>query len=667
MRKATQQSRAITPLSAVNKQRNASRDVTATNVLVLWIAGQAYGEEVALYYQSRRGIPAENMIPVGLPGWNGSAAISLADAVELTRPAHTVMLQRDIEVVVLCGDFPKTITHSYDVWVWVVDDCYRRPDVVMSDGWAAYPIDLSKGAHRARAYHTGFYDDYLAGWGKPEAYSPRIGAKNSGLVYYREAHPAWLRIPEWRPGTHYRVGTVIKHPVVGALGLVTCSVEGTSGDVRPAAPVLDPPDFYWPDGEVRWVPLDDITGYMPEFPRIGGFNRHPRDHRNRILAMPNTGSIQSPFYLVEDPAYTVMYSCARLVSGEFDPANPAYRTRLANTKRLIDDAIEVEQRGLRAVPGKQFVSGDVGTFNAQTGEKLYFGLSAYYELLSHADIVDMDTVYWDSIVPEATAAATYPVPDVATRYQVGDNRLQPVDGQTFTPATDLFFHFVGVGAYFSGGKWPWDTTQIGYEQGAITGFGRSCGAMGAWSNELDWWHGTYSLDVSADPRDATTAVNITADGGRTIFRLQYSGATGTVSVGTPGVVALSDDANGDTTLPAVPQSTNAAAIKAYLQANLPAGWSLTHGCSGSGESRASYAIKAGACVAFGSAIEPYTSNVWSPYGLVDAILSGCNIAEAMRFGGRQDQVHQDGVGTAIKGWWCVGDPLYRPFGFRRPE
>ncbi len=90
-------------------QINASRNIGPANVLVLYRSGDAVGQSVAAYYQSRRGVPAANVVGLTLTWTPSSNSMSTTDADAILAVIVPILLTTDIRAIVTCNWFPKWI------------------------------------------------------------------------------------------------------------------------------------------------------------------------------------------------------------------------------------------------------------------------------------------------------------------------------------------------------------------------------------------------------------------------------------------------------------------------------------------------------------------------------------------------------------------------------
>ena len=123
-------------------------------------------------------------------------------------------------------------------------------------------------------------------------------------------------------------------------------------------------------------------------------------------------------------------------------------------------------------------------------------------------------------------------------------------------------------------------------------------------------------------------------------------------------ITLIDSVNGTTVL-SVP-SGSLRSQYSWFESNLPVEWAITISCTGP-ESRTAYALRHGACVAFGALQEPMADNSPVGHNIVDAFLYGHNLAEVMRLVSKGQNITSFDV-NFIGALGVVGDPLYRPFG-----
>lgn len=252
---------------------------------------------------------------------------------------------------------------------------------------------------------------------------------------------------------------------------------------------------------------------------------------------------------------------------------------------------------------------------------------------------------------------------IADSLPAGDTTLTP-DYGTFTAAnyTDVFLHFVGSEAYYGSAIEPQQLTDFTYRQGAIAGWGMSYSAIPIAVAGIDWDAGTRTLGnvTAVNAKNTNAGIPCANENGISRNRLfcKYSGAAAaaTITVSSNTLTFLED---------AVPVGSAVLSgtlrnMVSQITAALPASWT-TGALNGGAESRTQQSIKAGACIAIGSSVEPYTAGAFKTAEIVPSLWSG----EAM--GETAFKLHMPHVAdnsNTFDGVTIYGDPLYRPFGHR---
>lgn len=252
---------------------------------------------------------------------------------------------------------------------------------------------------------------------------------------------------------------------------------------------------------------------------------------------------------------------------------------------------------------------------------------------------------------------------LADSLPAGDTALTPGYG-TFTAAnyTDVFLHFVGSEAYYGSAIEPQQLTDFTYRQGAIAGWGMSYSAIPIAVAGIDWDAGTRTLGnvTAVNAKNTNAGIPCANENGISRNRLfcKYSGAAAaaTITVSSNTLTFLED---------AVPVGSVALSgtlrnMVSQITAALPASWT-TGALNGGAESRTQQSIKAGACIAIGSSVEPYTDGAFKTANIVSSLWLGEAIGEtAFKLG----MPMFSGNMSTFDGVTIYGDPLYRPFGHR---
>lgn len=254
--------------------------------------------------------------------------------------------------------------------------------------------------------------------------------------------------------------------------------------------------------------------------------------------------------------------------------------------------------------------------------------------------------------------------DMNNVFPPGDNTLTPGYG-THTPAnyTDVFLHFVGQEAYYGQSIYPQRVSDFTYRQGAITGWGMSYSAIPLGLGGIDWDSGTRTLGniTAVEAKSANANIPCTNENGITKNPLycRYTGgaAAATITVASNTLIFF------ENTIPvgSVVLSGTLRNMAAQITAALPANW-IVGGVSGGAESRTQQSLKAGACIAIGSCVEPFVSGGFKAPNIIPSLWRG----EAMGEIAFKLEMPICGMPSTLgPGMTIYGDPLYRPFGHRR--
>jgi hypothetical protein len=253
-----------------------------------------------------------------------------------------------------------------------------------------------------------------------------------------------------------------------------------------------------------------------------------------------------------------------------------------------------------------------------------------------------------------------------SRMQGSDTSMTPLfSGTGFTPYTDVFVSFLGQEAYYGTNSQPAQRTDYVYRKGAVVGWGQSYSAQPVPCIAIDWDYGTRSLENLTETNCLAQAASVYVKNDLLSNnpRFYVSRAAGGVTTATATVssntVTLKENGATVATINITPGSMRS--IVAAIRAALPSGsWYLAVQ-EGGAESRCMSSIKAGACIAIGSIVEPTTAGGFKSSHLISGLWRGDAMGEiAFRL---QMPVHP-GSANSAKGMTIYGDPLYRPFSHR---
>lgn len=379
------------------------------------------------------------------------------------------------------------------------------------------------------------------------------------------------------------------------------------------------------------------------------------------------------------------------------------------TVRLIDDAIAAEQSAMQNF-GKVVISGatttyavgacawiDINQFNIPytacyrskiSTEANVWSASENFNLWGPLNIWDRPTIdngyiYKVSSYTTGITGASEPtwpttvgatvlddgvtwrcIAQTANSLPAGDTALTPGYG-TFTPSnyTDVFLHVVGQEAYYGSSIQPQALTDFTYRRGAIAGWGMSYSATPQAVSGIDWDAGTRTLGniTGVNAKSVQAGIPCANENGISLSRLycQYNGAAAaaTISVSANTLTFFEDGVS----VGSVALSGTLRSILGTIIAALPVSW-VAGAVNGGAESRAQQSLRAGACIAIGSCIEPFTNAAFKADGMVPSIWLGEAMGEVAYKLYMPKNADSQGVYGGVT---IYGDPLYRPFGHRR--
>ena len=230
---------------------------------------------------------------------------------------------------------------------------------------------------------------------------------------------------------------------------------------------------------------------------------------------------------------------------------------------------------------------------------------------------------------------------------------------TYIPIEDVFFRVVGYDSYYASCTEPEQQSDMSYRQGAIVMFSQSYGYTPNPVQGLDYDFGAPLPNVMADTACVTaTPIQYTNANGFVVDGFYFASTVATPTVGVSGNNIVLKSAG--TVVATIPLSGTMRQQYATIQAALPTGWTMTVD-DPFVESRCSNAIKNGACAAFGACAEPQTLGAVKGYGLQD-LWDGASLGEIGYVLGVTTLYL-----TPAYRLYMIGDPLYRPFGYKLGE
>lgn len=562
---------------------NAGRDIGPGNVLVVYRTGDTVGQQIAEYYQSVRGIPADNMLSVPL-AWvpaDGNV-MTEADANIVLAAILAKVTTQDIQTVVTCHWWPFYVGSS---GACTVNTIFRR---------APYLNSLTSGRYTStpagNVVDLSLYED---------------------VYKYTNSftHNATTEIPfGLKPGKNSYSVLGTEH-TISRFCLEVSPVA--TGDNRIASA-----------SEYNYVKriIDDA---------IAAENAANTNVGTVVITGGTYASTVGSYFESGGKGATVYHEGIRTLMLSEYPTD-----RLLNFAANLVGNYKISETGnvlLMILNTGTTASGAPVWGNYSAGEIIPDGTVNY----RHMGLVPADTF-------QAGANTTMP------------NRI----GKTYVALTDVMFRAVGVDSYHSYVTQPEQKSDLTYRQGAIVHFGQSYGYTPNPIAGLDYEFGAPTPNALTATACVASSVPIRYNNanGLTLSVFYFQGpATATVEV-TGGSIILKEGATTKATI--VPSGTLRQQY-ASIQASLTVGWTMIVQDSfyaGFAESRCGNAIKNGACVAFGSGIEP-NSYVVKTTHLLQNLWDGMNLAEA-------SYTKNISMGDSMLDI-AVGDPLYRPFGHRR--
>lgn len=665
----------IVTTASVIKKMKRGRSTEPENVLLVYMDDDPDGIEIAEYYAQRRGVPRRNFVPVNTY-WSATntgeySLDSKCDVDILNAICDKIDELKDkAKVICLCGHFPTIASqdftavdggnppkqkYQYEIsFNSVLSRPFRSRDTSMisrasTDNWT----DIGRGNREGPEHYV--LPFFAADYPKEErALQGPDGRLDNYAKFYAELSGA----REWQPGTWYNKGDKVF--TIGSLNLKRLFICSQGGKSDPVTPPDVSTDL---DGTCIWQHhyVRDVSKYLRHYTIPRGY-RLPNHQYTRLQKISNRiPSFNWKHYLT----YSVIYLDAPHPA-QSDPDNTDGHVGIV--KRMIDDAIAVEQEGHTKLPGTKLLGGTTkGTIAA----------GAYAEMVLSGH--DMSEVYHQRVRHESgISKIAHLLPTVDNLPPGAKGTLIPTSNplHKFVQVTDIFLHTLGNDAYHSQNRTsaainhqaPIRRSDIGYRQGAICLAGRSMGATPGAYRSIDFWrevvtifrkHNT-SRQNAKDRQRSVRVPSVYGTGSVPGFCIYYSGAATSAEFEVTADNTIKFYQDGNYVTPVATFSLNDDTCEGFMSQmkniGLPADWHVSLQMTGC-ESRAMRALREGAAVAIGVGQEPWTKNATSSDNLVNTFISGgCladfyinNILDSGKSGGST---------------WVTplmyGDPLYKP-------
>lgn len=571
------------------RQLNAGRSITPENVLVLYRTGDSVGQQVAQYYQSVRGIPASNVLSIGMAWTPASANARMTDADALTVLGQILptLRQRDIFCIVTCHWWPLGNQANTGSTLATLQEILGFPFYYHAYNLAIpgsppepFPNRFSDAVTaQYPAESRNIFDALLADLGTYLGLLPKnrmalLGERNTSYVHFRlEVSP----VPAADPiGSEYNyikrmIDDGVAAEVAEYANLGTVLLQGASYSAISRA-LLEYADTGLPAANVYMKNLNTSE--------LG------------VQAAPRSTDLRDPsrraHHFFYNPANWVYVPLTRGITGASEPTWPdAIGQSVAdgtNTWLCIADMRNrMHGADTEITPG-------IGGYTAYSDVFLHFiGTDAYYtnkiQPLQRSDVVYRQ----GAIVGWGQSYSAQPTPYMAIEWDYGTRSLNAL---------------TETNCLSSGGLWASNRASLPVtnENGIALG--------GIWINRAS----------------GVTTATVGVSG--TTITLRENGTPVATIVTTPGTMR---------------------SILTAVRAALPANWGAV-AADGSSESRCMTSIKSGACIAIGSMVEPTTSGAFKTTHLASGLWAGQAIGEiAFRLQMPQDASPQDVTGMAIFG------------------
>ncbi len=422
---------------------------------------------------------------------------------------------------------------------------------------------------------------------------------------------------------------------------------------------------WWPIGSGTRT-LNELFGFAHLFASIGsggafsgwaGYSTYPyvtrwhpdfnADYAAWLLRVdyvvnPVGGSLATAPYFGVPPKnrLSVVADNTQVFYPTFRLEGPPDTDQLAFCTRIVNDSIAAEQA---AYP-------DLGTVLVDGSSSIMAGRPVHKEITEFG--IPVKDFRWRQLNTPVEYGGAYP--------SLADTWTTPSrpEATGFTAQSDVFLKYIGSEAYYGGKTVPETSSDYQYRTGAVTAFGQSFGyqppvwADCGWGTQNPKWQiaiGIGATGSGAHPQ-AINSIGVTS----TPFGITSTGTSPTVDVQADGTFLLKESG---TQVGTVPLQTT---FNAYLSISLPAGWAVNTSLPGS---RALSAVRAGAVCSMGAIVEPGATGMPVSYHLAQGLWSGDCLGE-LSF-----KMHSPDAYYAINqvntvGFTILGDPLYRPFGWR---
>jgi hypothetical protein len=545
---------------------NLPRYMSGKNVLVLYIAGDAVGQEIAEYYRSRREIPFENIVSVPL-AWRPNdvdLTMTLDDANTNFVPiVQSALTGKPILATVTCGAWP----HSVRSFSCTLENVFSR----FRHWLTVNPADRFTG------------DNIFSGLLFMPQYSsfPILRFTSSGL---HNTTNKYFAIP---PHDH-----IAQHGTFATIPHFRLEVSPVAvGDDR------------IPDAsQVNYCKriIDDA---------IAAENAQYSDLGTVLLSGSGsfcTGAVEGDCISTAMPAWDELRGLPGSLYYELlrSELSPITRNKtLANTPGRIYRTVTGHHQMVLVTAGT--TAGSEPTWNTSTlGVKTTDGTAVF---------AYRGTIPADNHPPGCTAL----VP-------LGG------EGKTFSSISDVFMRSTGTYAYYGNNREAELKTDIVYRRGAIVIWSQSYGFIPSPVGGLDYDYGEPEFTTRTDIDCLGTMASLlclNANGFQTgVFMVQCDNAVTTATMSsTANQVVLKEDGSPVATIDV---SGILRDRFATLKSGAPSGWTITTRQSFC-ESRAMVSLKNGAAVVLGSSAEPFAAGSLNGNTLFFNLWMGLSLGEAM--------------------------------------
>jgi hypothetical protein len=609
---------AFKPLKQVVDDLNATRWITAEKVLVVYRAGDATGQAVAEYYQQRRGIPAANVVAVTMT-WQPSDGLNMstADCNNLLAQLRPHLVD-PIRVILTCHWFPKTVNSAVQTY----GNITLLSNVLSSHRWFLTQAAATRynSVRREGKFAAYFSSSYPLGY-----LQPNFGCSKS-LNRLRD-----FTLP---PATGY-LNSIITGYCVPHFRLEVLPVE--NDDTR----IANPSELNY----LKRIIDDSIAAEAATYADFGTVAISGNNLDNAGNSCDLELNAQSSALACVSPAYPV-YAEMGGVKYKHLYCDGLTADLMKISRSTPINASVAEPTIHRTATGNHLVVQPVAASCTTAAVEPTWDTSGYGALTTDGTC----TFKYLGTLPanNLPATATALVPGKPTK--------------TFVPLTDVFLRITGVDSYYTKCPEIEQVSDFAYRTGALALFSQSLPVDPVPLAGIDYEFGTYipKNRVQTACYNAKVALEYVNKNGITVqswaFISTVAGSTVTVS---SGLITLKE---GAATVAQIDLTAGGTlrANTATVKANLTAGWTFVAKEADPESvcpSRSDVAVRNGTVAYFGACSEPLSTGTLSTTGLVKHLWYGMNLSEVAYM--LLDQI--DGQIYT----YCMGDPLYRPFGHRR--